>query len=141
MRSEGAFAYGKVTFWLPLNVPPVNLPDTFNVTALPDTPAEVAVYQASSSSIALPHSSQVQATMGTEVDTGTGLQVLNDGLLQPGDLIAFYNLDDDDSYDHIGIYIGNGDMIDAPETGQYGRVDNLATTYWEGGTWQVRSFG
>jgi cell wall-associated NlpC family hydrolase len=100
-----------------------------------------AVYQASSGSIALPHSSQVQATMGTEVDTGTGSQVLNDGLLQPGDLIAFYNLDDDDSYDHIGIYIGNGDMIDAPETGQYVQVDNLATTYWKGVTWQVRSFG
>jgi len=100
-----------------------------------------AVYQASAGSISLPHSSQVQASLGTKVGTGTGSQVLGDGLLEPGDAIAFYNLDNDVSYDHIGIYIGNGDMIDAPETGQYVRVDNLATTYWEGVTWQVRRFG
>lgn len=100
-----------------------------------------AIYQASSGSILLLHSSQTQATMGTEVDTGSGSQVLGDGLLEPGDVIAFYNLDNDSSYDHIGIYIGNGDMIDAPETGQFVRVDNLATSYWEAVQWQVRSFG
>jgi cell wall-associated NlpC family hydrolase len=100
-----------------------------------------AAYQASVGSVALPHSSELQVTMGQAVTTGTGAQVLASGLLQPGDVIGFYNLDDDDQWDHIGIYIGNGDMIDAPETGGFVRVDNLATSYWAAVPWDVRSFG
>jgi len=41
--------------------------------------------------------------------------------LQPGDLVFF------DRLDHVGIYIGNGDFIDAPHTGTYVRVDSLST--------------
>jgi hypothetical protein len=43
-----------------------------------------AVYQASGGSVALPHSSELQATMGQAVTAGTGAQVLAGGLLQPG---------------------------------------------------------
>ena len=39
--------------------------------------------------------------------------------LQPGDLVFFAHLD------HVGIYIGNGDFIDAPHTGAFVRVDSL----------------
>jgi cell wall-associated NlpC family hydrolase len=44
--------------------------------------------------------------------------------LQPGDLVFFARLD------HVGIYIGNGDFIDAPHTGAFVRVDSLEGA-WE----------
>jgi cell wall-associated NlpC family hydrolase len=39
--------------------------------------------------------------------------------LQPGDLVFFAKLD------HVGIYIGYGEFIDAPHTGAFVRVDSL----------------
>ena len=48
-----------------------------------------AVYQASGGSITLPHSSELQATLGQAVAAGLGAQVLASGLLQPGDVVAF----------------------------------------------------
>jgi cell wall-associated NlpC family hydrolase len=44
--------------------------------------------------------------------------------LQPGDLVFFAGLD------HVGIYIGNGDYIDAPHTGAFVRIDSLKGA-WE----------
>ena len=32
-------------------------------------------------------------------------------------------------------------MIDAPETGSFVRIDNLADSYWGEVPWEVRSFG
>jgi cell wall-associated NlpC family hydrolase len=43
----------------------------------------------------------------------------------PGDLVFFGT--PDDVY-HVGIYVGNGDMIDAPETGQNVQVQPI---YWD----------
>jgi cell wall-associated NlpC family hydrolase len=48
--------------------------------------------------------------------------------LQPGDLVFFNKLD------HVGIYIGNGQFIDAPHTGAFVRVDNL------GGAWYTANY-
>ena len=45
------------------------------------------------------------------------------GQLQPGDLV-FYGVDGPDSH-HVGLYIGNDLMIDAPHTGAYVRYDNI----------------
>ena len=39
--------------------------------------------------------------------------------LQPGDLVFFNGLD------HVGIYIGYGDFIDAPHTGADVQIDSL----------------
>jgi cell wall-associated NlpC family hydrolase len=39
--------------------------------------------------------------------------------LQPGDLVFFNGLD------HVGIYIGNGEFVDAPHTGATVRIDSL----------------
>lgn len=39
--------------------------------------------------------------------------------LEPGDLVFFNGLD------HVGIYIGNGDFVDAPHTGTTVRIDSL----------------
>jgi cell wall-associated NlpC family hydrolase len=44
--------------------------------------------------------------------------------LQPGDLVFFNKLD------HVGIYIGNGQFIDAPHTGSFVRVDNLSDAWY-----------
>jgi len=45
------------------------------------------------------------------------------GQLQPGDLV-FYGVDGPDSH-HVGLYVGNDMMIDAPYTGAYVRYDNI----------------
>jgi cell wall-associated NlpC family hydrolase len=44
--------------------------------------------------------------------------------LQPGDLVFF------DGLDHVGIYVGNGDFIDAPHTGAFVRVDSLSDGWY-----------
>jgi cell wall-associated NlpC family hydrolase len=43
----------------------------------------------------------------------------------PGDLVFFGT---PDNVYHVGIYIGSGDMIDAPETGQDVSVQSI---YWD----------
>ena len=61
--------------------------------------------------ISLPHSSKMQAGMG---------QAVSRGELQPGDLVAFYS-----PVSHIGIYIGNGQMVHAPTSGDVVKVSNI----------------
>lgn len=97
-----------------------------------------AVFQASNGAIQLPHSSEIDATLGTDVATGLGSQVLGSGLLVPGDVIAF-QLDPGD-YSHIGIYLGNGDMVVAPHTGATVDIENLNTPYWLGVEWSARRY-
>lgn len=58
--------------------------------------------------VSLPHSSQMQATSGTTVGLDN---------LQPGDLVFFYA-----SRSHVGIYIGKGLMLHAPQTGDYVKI-------------------
>jgi cell wall-associated NlpC family hydrolase len=43
--------------------------------------------------------------------------------LQPGDLV-FYGVDGPNSH-HVGLYVGNGVMINAPHTGALIRYDNI----------------
>ena len=90
-----------------------------------------AVAQASGGGIELPHSSELQATMGTAVSAAD---------IQPGDVIAFALGTDPSDFDHIGIYIGNNEMIDAPDTGAVVRVDTL-DSYWQSVPSVIRSFG
>ncbi len=59
--------------------------------------------------ISLPRTAAQQAQMGTPVDS------LADA--QPGDLIAFGQ-----PVDHIAIYVGNGNMIEAPHTGDVVKI-------------------
>jgi cell wall-associated NlpC family hydrolase len=60
--------------------------------------------------ISLPHSSYAQAGMGQPVDRAD---------LEPGDLV-FFNGDS-----HVGIYIGGGQMVHAPHTGDVVRVISI----------------
>ncbi|RBY90848.1 C40 family peptidase [Blastococcus sp. TF02A-26] len=54
--------------------------------------------------ISLPHSSRMQSQMGTPVSRAD---------LQPGDLVFFYS-----PVSHVGMYIGNGQMVHASTYGQ-----------------------
>jgi cell wall-associated NlpC family hydrolase len=66
--------------------------------------------------ISLPRTSQEQATVGTPVSSLAEAQ--------PGDLVFFPGSDGTVSAPgHVGIYIGNGEMIDAPHTGAEVRVE------------------
>jgi cell wall-associated NlpC family hydrolase len=66
--------------------------------------------------ISLPRTSQEQATVGTPVASLAEAQ--------PGDLVFFPGSDGTAaSPGHVGIYIGNGEMIDAPHTGTDVRVE------------------
>jgi cell wall-associated NlpC family hydrolase len=61
--------------------------------------------------IALPHSSRNQASMGTQVSRDEA---------RPGDLVAFYS-----PISHIGIYLGNGQMVHAPTSGDVVKVASV----------------
>jgi cell wall-associated NlpC family hydrolase len=67
--------------------------------------------------VALPHNTVAQWNSPQAVPVSR-----ND--LQPGDLVFFNGLD------HVGIYVGNGYIIDAPHTGSYVRVDSLAEPWF-----------
>jgi cell wall-associated NlpC family hydrolase len=65
--------------------------------------------------VSLPHSSQSQATMGESVSRSS---------LQVGDLVFFGS-----PVHHVGIYVGNGLMLNAPDTGQVVKVEALFSDY------------
>jgi cell wall-associated NlpC family hydrolase len=62
--------------------------------------------------IGLPHSAASQALAGVRVAPNQ---------LLPGDLILFGA-----SLHHVGIYLGAGFMIDAPETGEYVKIQRVS---------------
>ncbi|MGY1838794.1 MULTISPECIES: C40 family peptidase [unclassified Modestobacter] len=68
-------------------------------------------YAYAAAGIKVPHSSRAQATMGRAVSRGE---------LQPGDVIAFYS-----PVSHVGIYIGNGQMVHAPTSGDVVKVASI----------------
>ena len=68
--------------------------------------------------VSLPRTSEEQAKVGTAV---SGLSAA-----QPGDLLFFAGSDGTaSSPGHVGIYVGNGQMIDAPHTGTTVQVQNV----------------
>ena len=68
--------------------------------------------------VSLPHSSRMQYDYGTHVSRDQ---------LQPGDLVFFYN-----PIHHVGIYIGNGQMINA--TGSEVQITNVFRDSYYGAT-------
>jgi cell wall-associated NlpC family hydrolase len=71
----------------------------------------LAQYAYAAAGINLPHSSALQAAMGTRVSKSE---------LQPGDLVFFYS-----PVSHVGIYIGNGQMVHAPTFGDVVKVADI----------------
>jgi peptidoglycan DL-endopeptidase CwlO len=70
----------------------------------------LTMYVYARAGVYLPHSSAAQYGSGRHVDQSD---------LRPGDLVFFGH-----PIHHVGIYIGNGDMIEAPEAGEDVRVSN-----------------
>jgi peptidoglycan DL-endopeptidase CwlO len=68
--------------------------------------------------VSLPRTSEEQADVGTAVDSLSAAQ--------PGDLVFFAGSDGTaSSPGHVGIYVGNGQMIDAPHTGTSVQVQSV----------------
>ncbi|HEX7658492.1 MAG TPA: NlpC/P60 family protein [Pseudonocardiaceae bacterium] len=65
--------------------------------------------------VSLPHSSAAQSTMGTKETRSS---------LVPGDLVFFGS-----PVHHVGIYVGNGEMVDAPNAGEDVRVEPLQSDF------------
>ena len=65
--------------------------------------------------ISLPHFAAAQWDFGAPVTVAQ---------LQPGDLVFF------DGLDHVGIYLGNDEFIDAPHTGAFVRIDTLSEPWY-----------
>ncbi|MDA8291441.1 MAG: NlpC/P60 family protein [Actinomycetota bacterium] len=70
--------------------------------------------------VSLPRTSELQATSGTAVPSLAQAQ--------PGDLVFYAGSDGTPSSPgHVGIYLGNGEMIDAPQTGSTVQVQPVGT--------------
>jgi cell wall-associated NlpC family hydrolase len=65
--------------------------------------------------VILPHFAAAQWTFGDPVAVSQ---------LQAGDLVFF------DQLDHVGIYLGDGEFIDAPHTGSFVRIDTLSEPWY-----------
>jgi cell wall-associated NlpC family hydrolase len=72
----------------------------------------------------LPRVAQDQFDAGPPVPGGTPVA--------PGDLVFFG--DGPSSVDHVGLYVGGGEMIDAPDTGELVRFDNADWSGFVGAT-------
>lgn len=68
----------------------------------------LAMYAYKAAGISLPHSSSAQSLIGTPV---------SESALQPGDLVFFYT-----PVSHVGIYIGNGNVVHAPTQGDVVKI-------------------
>lgn len=68
--------------------------------------------------ITLPRSSRAQSGVGTPVSRSD---------LRPGDLVFFYR-----PVSHVGIYIGNGNVVHAPETGDVVKVSPISRMPFSG---------
>jgi peptidoglycan DL-endopeptidase CwlO len=71
----------------------------------------LTAYAYRAAGIGLPHSSAMQSRTG---------QSISRSQLQPGDLVFFYS-----PVSHVGIYIGNGQMVHAPTSGDVVKVASV----------------
>ncbi len=79
------------------------------------------LYVAKKFGIDLPHKASIQATMGTAVDKAN---------LQPGDMV-FFKTDGTGAVSHAGMFIGNGQFIHAPKTGDVVKISNINDSYYK----------
>ena len=89
-------------------------PNTFDCSGL-------ICYVYGQNGIKMPRTSREQANVGTTISQSQ---------LQPGDLI-FSSTDGSGRVTHVGIYIGNGQMIHAPQEGDVVKVTNANSSYWQ----------
>ncbi|MCR8744913.1 SH3 domain-containing protein [Romboutsia lituseburensis] len=89
-------------------------PDTFDCSGL-------TYYVYGKVGIKLPRVSRDQYGVGTYVSRSN---------LQPGDLL-FSSTDGSGNITHVGIYIGNGEMIHSPKPGANVQTTNINSSYWQ----------
>lgn len=95
-----------------------------------------AVYRATDGQVTIPRTAAGQA-----VSAGHAVPA-NLATMLPGDLIAFDSGSRVVGADHVGVYIGGGRMIDAPESTKDVQVDNVASGYYSNtAQWSVRRIG
>lgn len=71
--------------------------------------------------ITLPRTSKAQSTYGTYVSKEN---------LQPGDLV-FFDSNYGSNVNHVGIYIGNNEMMHSPRTGDVVKIQKIDTNYYK----------
>jgi cell wall-associated NlpC family hydrolase len=98
-------------------VPGASGPKAFDCSGL-------TMYAYAAAGVTLPHSSRAQSTMGTRVARAD---------LQPGDLVFFYS-----PVSHVGLYIGNGQMVHASVPGRPVAVTSVDKGGYQ---WGVRVTG
>ena len=120
-----------------VNGPSGGPPPGFDCSGL----VQYAVYQGSGGRITLPRTADAQARVGAQVAAGRGSSI-DLTTLAPGDAIAFQN---DPSrpgiYTHIAVYVGGGQIVAAPHTGDYVKIQPVTTAYWTRTIWSVRRYG
>ena len=87
-----------------------------------------AVYQASHGTVALPHSSELQAGLGQPVPLSA---------IRPGDVVAL-QLESPGDYSHVVIYAGDGQVLAAPHSGSVVGVQPLSD--FAGAPYTVRRY-
>lgn len=78
-------------------------------------------YAYAAAGVTLPHSSSMQSQMGVAVSRAA---------LQPGDLIFFDTTGSHSAVNHVGIYLGNGQFINAQSGLGKVAVASLSVSYW-----------
>lgn len=85
-------------------------------------------YQAAG--IQLPRTSREQAKVGTHIPIEAGIDALI-----PGDLVFWaYNPKNLSTVHHVALYLGNRQVIQAPQTGEVVKVSTIWTTGYAGAT-------
>jgi len=95
-------------------------PDTFDCSGL-------TMYAYAAAGISLPHFAAAQFNEGRHVSQGE---------LQPGDLVFF-----ESDLGHMGMYVGNGQFIHAPHTGDVVKISPLSGYYQQQYAGAVRIAG
>lgn len=61
---------------------------------------------------------------------GAGGKAVGHGEMKPGDLVFWDNSSRNQGADHVGIYIGGGKYIAAPQPGDSVKISSLGGNYW-----------
>jgi len=102
---------------------------------------QFAVYRASAGRITLPRTADQQARVGAQVAQGRGSAIDLAGLAA-GDVIAFQNDPAQPGvYSHIAIYVGGGQIVAAPHSGDHVKIQPVTIPYWTSTVWSVRRYG
>ncbi|MFD0367646.1 C40 family peptidase [Streptomyces sp. NPDC127114] len=90
----------------------------------------LTLYAYAQAGIHLPRTAAQQAGAGNRIPATAGV-----GALKPGDLVFFaYDPTSDSTIHHVGIYLGNNQMINAPRPGTLVRTEPLWDHGFAGGT-------